>query len=302
MIPFEYRAPRTVEEALAHLRQYGEDARPLAGGTALVLMMRQRLVRPACLVSLRGIAALGRIVPANRSIEIGACVTHREAETSPIVRQRLPVLAETYRRVATIRVRNMATVGGGLAHADPNQDPPATLLALGARVRVRGPAGERQVPLEEFFQDYYQTALATGELVTGVTIPVPGPRTGCAFLKFLPRTADDYATVAAAAAVTLDASGRRCAAVRIGLGCVGATPLRATAAEDLLRGQTLNDEVLRAAGEAVVGRLDPVGDHRGSADYKRAMAAVFLGRAVRAAWARARRAPGGSRAARGRAR
>ncbi len=302
MIPFEYRAPRTLEEALSHLREFGEEARPLAGGTALVLMMRQRLVRPACLVSLRGIADLGRITSANGTVEIGACVTHREAETSPIVRQRLPVLAETYRHVATIRVRNMATVGGGLAHADPNQDPPATLLALGARVRVRGPRGEREIPLDDFFTDYYQTSLAPGELVTGVTIPVPGPRTGCAFLKFLPRTADDYATVTAAAAVTLEASGRRCAAVRIGLGCVGSTPVRATAAEALLRGQTLNDEVLRAAGEAVKGSLDPIGDHRGSAEYKREMAAVFLGRAVKAAWARARRTPGGPRASRGRAR
>jgi carbon-monoxide dehydrogenase medium subunit len=302
MIPFEYRAPRTLDEALAHLRQYGEDARALAGGTALVLMMRQRLVRPACLVSLRGIAGLGRIAAANGTVEIGACVTHREAETNPIVRSRLPVLAETYHHVATIRVRNMATVGGGLAHADPNQDPPATLLALGARVSVRGPEGERQVPLEEFFLDYYQTALRTGELVTGVTVPVPVPRTGCAFLKFLPRTADDYATVTAAAAVTLDASGTRCAQVRIGLGCVGATPVRATAAEDVLRGQPLKDEVLRAAGEAAKAGLDPIGDGRGSAEYKREMAALFLGRAVRVAWARARRAPGTPRRAGRRAR
>jgi carbon-monoxide dehydrogenase medium subunit len=302
MIPFEYRAPRTLAEALAHLRAYGEDARPLAGGTALVLMMRQRLVRPACLVSLRGIPGLGRIEAADGSIEIGACVPHREVETSPIVRSRLPVLAETYHHVATIRVRNMATVGGGLAHADPNQDPPATLLALGARVRVRAPEGERQVPLEEFFLDYYQTALRPGELVTGISIPVPGPRTGGAFLKFLPRTADDYATVTAAATVTLDASGMRCAQVRIGLGCVGATPVRATAAEDLLRGQPLREETLRAAGEAAKAGLDPIGDQRGSAEYKRDMAAVFLGRAVRAAWARARRAPATPGRAGGRAR
>jgi carbon-monoxide dehydrogenase medium subunit len=302
MTPFEYRAPRTLAEALAHLRQYGEDARPLAGGTALVLMMRQRLVRPACLVSLRGIPGLGRIEAADGSVEIGACVPHREVETSPILGSRLPVLAETYHHVATIRVRNIATVGGGLAHADPNQDPPATLLALGARVRVRGPEGERQVPLEEFFLDYYQTALRPGELVTGISIPVPGPRTGGAFLKFLPRTADDYATVTAAAAVTLDASGTRCAQVRIGLGCVGATPVRATAAEDLLRGQPLREETLRAAGEAAKAGLDPIGDQRGSAEYKREMAAVFLGRAVRAAWARARRAPATPSRAGGRAR
>jgi aerobic carbon-monoxide dehydrogenase medium subunit len=302
MIPFEYRAPRTLDEALSLLRTFGEDARPLAGGTALVLMMRQRLVRPACLVDLRGITALGRIASADGSVEIGACVTHREAETSPIVRVRLPALAETYHHVATIRIRNMATVGGGLAHADPNQDPPVTLLALGARVRAQGPQGERQIALEEFLLDYYQTSLAADELVTGVTVPVPGPRTGCAFLKFLPRTADDYATVCAAAVVTLDASGKRCAEARIGLGCVGVTPLRATAAEDLLRGRPLSDDLLRAAGEAAKAGLDPIGDHRGSSEYKRDMAAVFLGRAVRAAWARARRAAERSSASRVRAR
>jgi carbon-monoxide dehydrogenase medium subunit len=288
MIPFAYRAPHTLEEALDHLREFGEDARPLAGGTALVLMMRQRLVRPSCLVDLRGVKGLGRIQQANGNLEIGACVTHREAETNPLVRKMLPVLAETYHHVATIRIRNMATVGGGLAHADPNQDPPVTLLALGARVRARGPQGERLIPLDDFFTDYYQTALAPSELLTGVTVPLPGARTGCAFLKFLPRTADDYATVGAAACLTLDASGRRCADVRIGLGCQGATPLRATAAEDLLRGQALSDAALRAAGEAAKRGLDPIGDHRGSAEYKREMAAVFLGRAVRAAWERAR--------------
>ena len=302
MIPFAYRTPATLEEALAHLREFGEEARPLAGGTALVLMMRQRLVRPACLVNLGGIAALRRLEATDGHLELGACVTHREAETNPIVRRRLPVLAETYRHVATIRIRNVATVGGGLAHADPNQDPPPTLLALGAQVRARGPRGERRIPIEQFFLDYYQTALGPGELVTGVSVPLPGPRTGCAFLKFLPRTADDYATVAAAAAVTLDASGRRCADVRIGLGSVGSTPVRATAAEDLIRGQALTDDLLRAAGDAAKRGLDPVGDHRGGADYKREMAAVFLGRAVKEAWTLARRAAPGSRRAGGRGR
>jgi carbon-monoxide dehydrogenase medium subunit len=301
MIPFAYRAPATLEEALAHLREFGEEARPLAGGTALVLMMRQRLVRPACLVNLGGIAALRRIEAKDGHLDLGACVTHREVETNPIIGRRLPVLAETYRHVATIRIRNVATVGGGLAHADPNQDPPPTLLALGAQVRAGGPQGARRIPIEQFFTDYYQTALGPGELVTGVRVPVPGPRTGCAFLKFLPRTADDYATVAAAA-VSLDASGRRCADVRIGLGCVGSTPLRATAAEDLIRGQTLTDDLLRAAGEMAKRGLDPIGDHRGGADYKREMAAVFLVRAVREAWARARRGAPASRRAGGRGR
>jgi carbon-monoxide dehydrogenase medium subunit len=209
MNAFDYRAPRTVDEALAVLREHGENARVIAGGTALVTLMRQRLVRPGCLVSLRDVEGLDRIEATDGALHLGALVTHREAEVSPLVRERIPVLAETFRRVATVRIRHMATIGGALAHADPNQDPPVTLLALGARVEIRGPGSRRELPLDEFFRDYYESALEPGELVVAVTVPVLAPRTGAAYVKFLPRTADDYATVAVAAAVTLEADGER---------------------------------------------------------------------------------------------
>src|SRR5437870_10113125 len=210
---FEYRAPRVLDEALAILREHGEDARVIAGGTALVTMMRQHLVRPGCLVSLRDVQGLDRIEAANGTLRLGALVTHREAETSPLVSARIPVLAETFRRVATVRIRHMATLGGALAHADPNQDPPVTLLALGARVQVRVAGGQRELAIDEFFRDYYESALEPGEIVTGVTVPVPPAGSGAAFVKFLPRTADDYATVAVAAIVKSD--GDRCCEARI---------------------------------------------------------------------------------------
>ena len=288
MNAFDYRAPRSLDEALAVLGEYGEDARAIAGGTALVTMMRQRLVQPRCLVSLRDVQGLGRI-EANGGLRLGALVTHREAEISPLVRERLPVLAETFRRVATVRIRHMATIGGALAHADPNQDPPVTLLALGATVEIRGARGSRELPLAEFFRDYYETALAAGELVTAVKVPPPPPASGSAFLKFLPRTADDYATVAAAAIVTLEQDGVRCREARIALGSVGVTPLRATSAEALLRGEPLGEALLKAAGEAAKTAVDPLSDHRGSAAYKREMTAVMVGRALEQAWGAARR-------------
>lgn len=287
MNAFAYRAPRTVEEALTLLGEHGEDARVIAGGTALVTMMRQRLVRPGYLVSLREVAGLDRIEADNGALRLGAMVTHRAAETSPLVSERLPILAETFRRVATVRIRNMGTVGGALAHADPNQDPPVTLLALGARVEVRGAGGRREVPIDGFFRDYYESALEPGELVTGVTVPIPPAGSGAAFVKFLPRTADDYATVAVAAIVTLD--GDRCRQARIALGSVGTTPLRGRAAEAVLTGQPLGDGLLEAAGEAVKGEVDPLTDHRGSAAYKREMAAVMVRRALTRAWEAARR-------------
>jgi aerobic carbon-monoxide dehydrogenase medium subunit len=288
MNAFEYRAPRSLDEALAVLGEYGEDARVVAGGTALVTMMRQRLVQPRCLVSLRDVPGLGRI-EANGGLRLGALVTHREAEISPVVRERLPVLAETFRRVATVRIRHMATIGGALAHADPNQDPPVTLLALGATVEIRGARGSRELPLTEFFRDYYETALAEGELVTAVKMPPPPPASGSAFLKFLPRTADDYATVAAAAIVTLEGDGVRCREARIALGSVGVTPLRATSAEALLRGEPFGEGLLEAAGAAAKTAVDPLSDHRGSAVYKREMTAVMVGRALEQAWGVARR-------------
>jgi aerobic carbon-monoxide dehydrogenase medium subunit len=290
MNAFDYRAPRALDEALAILGEYGDEARVVAGGTALVTMLRQRLVQPRYLVSLREVPGLGGIEAANGSLRLGALVTHREAEVSPLVRERLPVLAETFRRVATVRIRHMATVGGALAHGDPNQDPPVTLLALGARVEIRGTRGSRELPLGEFFRDYYETALGPGELVTAVTVPSALPAaSGAAFLKFLPRTADDYATVAVAAIVTLEPDGERCREARIALGSVGVTPLRAGAAEALLSGQRLGESLLQAAGEAVKEAVDPLSDHRGSAAYKREMAAVMVKRALGQAWEAARR-------------
>jgi len=287
---FEYRAPRGLDEALAVLREHGDDARVVAGGTALVTMMRQHLVRPGCLVSLRDVQGLNRIEATNGALRLGALVTHREAEVSPLVRERLPVLAETFRRVATVRIRHMATIGGALAHADPNQDPPVTLLALGARVEIRGARGHRELPLGEFFRDYYETALEPGELVTAVTVPLLPVASGAIFLKFLPRTADDYATVAVAAIVTLEPDGERCREARIALGSVGVTPLRGMAAEAILSGQRLSESLLHAAGEAVKGVVDPLSDHRGSAAYKREMAGVMIRRALTQAWEAARRA------------
>ena len=295
MNAFDYRVPRTLDEALAILREYGEEARVIAGGTALVTMMRQRLVRPSCLVSLRQVQGLDRIEATNGALRLGALVTHREAETSPLIRERLPVLSETFRRVATIRIRHMATIGGALAHADPNQDPPVTLMALGARVEIRGTGGQRELPLREFLRDYYETALEPAELVTGVTVPLLPAASGAVFIKFLPRTADDYATVAVAATITLEPDGERCREARIALGSVGVTPLRGRAAEGLLSGERLSENLLHAVGEAVKGEVDPLSDHRGSATYKREMAAVMVGQALTQAWEAAQRSVRGAR-------
>jgi carbon-monoxide dehydrogenase medium subunit len=285
MIPFEYRTPKNLKEVNATLKEFGPDAKLIAGGTALVIMMRQRLVRPGCLVSLRSVRGLNGIETMDGGLRIGGLATHRDVESSPLVCRRFPMLAETYHHVATVRVRNMATVGGGLAHADPNQDPPPTLIALGATVKATSTDGSRTIPLDEFFTDYYETVLKPDEIITEVFVPKLAANSGGAYLKFLPRTADDYATVSAAAVLTLDKNKKTISDVRIALGSVGTTPIRATAAEAILRGQPLKVEAFSEAGEKAKEAVDPVSDFRGSAGYKKEMAGVFVRRALEKALA-----------------
>lgn len=288
MTPFEYLTPRSLKEVCGELKQYGSEGKLVAGGTALIIMMKQRLVRPAALISLRSVRGLNQIVADDGGLKIGSLLTHREVETDPLVKRRFPLLSDTYRHVATIRVRNMATVGGGLAHADPNQDPPPALIALGASLKAASADGSRVIPIEEFFTDYYETILKPDEIITEVLIPKQAAGSAGAFIKFLPRTADDYATVSAAVMVTLDKSKKVFEEVRIGLGSVGVTPIRAKEAEAILRGQPVKPEALREAGEKAKGEVDPISDLRGSAGYKKEMVAVFVRRALEQALSVAR--------------
>ena len=278
MLPFELHTPTSLEEALDLLYRFGSDARPIAGGTALVLFMEQRLVQPGHLVSLNRVAGLDRIETENGTLRVGATVRHRSVETSETVRRGWPLLAQAYHEVATVRIRNAATVGGGLAHADPSMDPPATHVVLNARVQISSKNGTRELPVEQLFRDYFETTLEPGELITGVTIPRPSPNLRTAYLKFLPRTADDYPTVGVA--VGLDVANGRCIDARIALNAAGPTTVRATAAENVLRGQTLTPALLRDAAATVPPFTDPTSDHHGSASYKRRMAETFTRRAL----------------------
>ncbi len=284
---FEYRRAGKQEEALDLLQQYGDEAKLMAGGTALVLMLRQRLLVPELVIDVSRVPDLDRIQVDDGELRLGGLLTHREVELAPQVRAHVPALAETYHRVATIRIRNLATVGGSLAHADPNQDPLVTLLALDARVQLRSSSRSREVALESFFRDYYETVVEPEELVTGVRIPLPAADTGVVYHKFLPRSEDDYATVAVAASVRLDRDSETCVDCRIAMGCVGPTPLRARASEELIRGQRLTPELSAAAASAAMEATDPLSDTRGSAGYKRSMAGVFVRRALEDAWQQA---------------
>jgi carbon-monoxide dehydrogenase medium subunit len=287
MIDFEFHSPTSLEEAFALLETYGDDARVMAGGTALVLQMKQRLAQPEHVINLRRVPGLDRIAEStddSGGVRIGALCTQRQVETSPLLREKIPLVPETFRRIATPRIRHMATIGGGLVHGDPSQDPPPTLIALGASVVLTSASGQRVVPVEELFIDYYETDVQPGEILTSVLVPPAPAGSGAAYLKFLPRTADDYATVSVAAVVT-PGEGNICQEARIALGSVGVAPVHATEAEDLLRGRPLTEENIRAAAAAVKDAVDPLDDYRGSAEYKRDMAEVFTRRTIQQALA-----------------
>ena len=288
MIDFEFHTPSSLEEAFALLERHGDDARVMAGGTALILQMKQRFAQPGHVISLRGIPGLSSIETVANSgtnaVRVGALCTQRQVETSPVIQETVPLVAETFRRVATPRIRNMGTIGGGLVHGDPNQDPPPSLIALGASVELTSSAGQRVVPVEDLFIDYYETDVQPGEIMTSILIPAAPAGSGSVYLKFLPRTADDYGTVNVAAVVSKEQDGT-CQDVRIVLGAAGVTPIRAKDAEDALRGKPLTDENIRAAAALVKDAVDPLEDFRGSAEYKTDMAEVFARRAVRQAMA-----------------
>ncbi len=286
MNTFEFHTPATLDEAYSLLDEHGDDANIMAGGTGLVLFMKQRMVQPGHLVSLRAIPGMDHIRVEDGAAHIGALCTMHQVETSPQLREVLPLLGETYRHVASVKIRNMATVGGGLSHGDPNQDPPPSLIALGASVVLSSASGRRIVPVDEFFTDYFETDINEGEIVTELVVPLPSANSGSAFIKFLPRTADDYATVSAAAVVSMEEGNRRCRDARVALGSVATTPIRARRVEDALWGRELTQSLIKDAADLVQDEVDPLDDFRGSSGYKRQMAQVFAKRALEAAVAR----------------
>jgi carbon-monoxide dehydrogenase medium subunit len=279
--PFDYHEPATLRDALDLLRRHDGDVMPMAGGTALALLLGQGLVQPGNVVGLRRIPELHgiRSLP-DGGLELGALVTHAEVEHSDLAAAYCPALVHAFAEVATVRIRNQATVGGSLAHADPAQDPPPMLMALGAEVVIEGPGGRRRIGVHELFVDYMETTLAPDELLTAVALPALAARSSAVYRKFLPRTHDDYATVAVAALVERDAAGG-CARAGLALGGVGTVPFRASRAEELLRGTPLDPASIAAAAAAVAADVDPIADGRGSAAYKREMARVWTARALR---------------------
>ena len=287
MIPpsFEYLRPTTIPEAITLLQQHGDDAKILSGGQSLIPMMKLRIARPAILIDINRISRLSYIKEEGGFLKIGGLTRESELEASPLIRAKYSILFDTSVVIADPQVRNLATVGGNLAHGDPANDHPATMVALGAQIVATGPGGERVIPIDEFFLTLFSTALNPGEILTEIRVPVPPARSGGAYFK-LERKVGDFATAAVAAQVTLDANGA-VQKVGIALTNVGPTPIKAKKAEDFLRGKKFDEANIRQARQLAADEAQPSSDLRGPAEYKKGLVKELARRALARAAERA---------------
>ncbi len=287
MIPpsFEYLNPSQISEAIAMLQKHGDEAKILAGGHSLIPARRLRLSEPGYLIDINGIEGLDYIREDGGQLRIGALTREAELEESEIILGKYPLLLDTVKMIADPSVRNMATVGGNLAHGDPGNDHPATMLALRAVVAVEGPNGSREIGIDDFFPDFFTTALEPDEILTEIRLPSPPPGSGGAYLK-IERKVGDYATAAVACQLNIDSTGT-IQNIGIGLTNVGSTPIRASTTEQLLKGKNPNDNMIEEAGRLSASDSEPMDDLRGSAEYKRALVDELTQRAIKLSLQRA---------------
>jgi len=282
---FDYHSPQSLDEALSLLKEHAGSAKILAGGQSLIPAMRFRLAVPSMLIDINRLDDLRYIEERGDHLAVGAMTLENSLEDSSVVRSSYPLLYDTAVVIADPLVRNMATVGGNIAHADPANDHPATMLAYEVTVVAKGPNGERTIPIDDFFTGLFENALGEDEILTEIRIPKPAANSGGAYIK-MERKVGDYAI--SAAAVQLRLEGDTVKEARIGLTNVSAVPMRAKGAEAELVGKAASDAVLEAAGKAAAAECDPSADLRGSADYKRDLTRILVKRSIQKAVARAK--------------
>ncbi len=289
---FEYLETRTVRQTISMLQRYGENARIVAGSTDFLVRWRQGVWNPDHVINIQRVAGLGRITYSSRNgLRIGSLVSVRSLEQHPAVRRRYPALAAAAASFAGVQVRNLATVGGNVCNASPSGDTIPALLVFGAECRIVGPDGDRWVALDEFLIGPGQTVLQADELLTEIRVPPPARNTGSHYIKHSPRGAMDIATVGVASLVSLDGRRGPCSEVRIALGAVAPTPVRAYSAEDILRGQIISQDLIRAAAESARNGVRPIDDIRGSAEHRKEIVAVLTRRTLEQALNSAARGP-----------
>jgi carbon-monoxide dehydrogenase medium subunit len=283
---FTYHAPTGEREALELLSEYGEDAKVLAGGQSLLILMRQGLVAPEHIIDIKGIGTLDCLgLSGDGALRIGALTTHRAIELSPLVRNGFRALSDMEQNLASVETRNWGTIGGNLCHADPAADPTPVLIALQANARVKSTRGERTVAVEDFSRDFYETVLEEDELLMEIEVPKPAPRTATAYRK-ASHLSGDHALASVAVTLTLDEAGA-CADARIVLGAVNTVPTRARRAEEMLRGKSRDEALLLAAADAAAEEADPVTDMHASDEYRQELIRVLTRQVSAEAWEQA---------------
>jgi carbon-monoxide dehydrogenase medium subunit len=286
---FEYLAPRGISEAIAFLRQYGDDAKLLAGGQSLVPMMKLRVARPKYLIDIHRIADLNYIREESGMVRLGAMTRHVQIEESPLIGERLPMLREAASEIGDAQVRNRGTIGGGLVEADPCGDYGAVVLALNAQMKCVSPRGERVIPAAEFFTFAYTTTLEPDEILTEIVFPLPAKSSAGVYLK-LEKVAGDFAIASAAVQLSLDKNGA-CNEIGIGTTGGGTVPQKGSAVETLLRGKKITPALIDEAGQLVQEGAEPIEDLRGSASYKKKALSAMLRRAIAESLRRAESKP-----------
>ncbi len=274
---FELLQPRSVDEAIELLVKHGDEARPIGGGTTLIILMKQRALHYPYLVDLQSIPGLDQISRESDGVRIGALATHRTVELAPLIRQVFPAIAEAFSQIGNVRVRQTASVGGNLAHADYRLDPPPPLLVLGTVVNAMGPNGSRNIPIKDFFRGLYETALEPGELIVDVKIPFMPPDSKAVYLRYSSLSGNDWPCLGVAALASRQ--NGRCRELRLALGGVAATPLLIEGL-DLVKDQSLDDSVIDKLLGVVDEQISPSSDLRGSEWYKRKMVRVFVKKAI----------------------
>ena len=274
---FELLQPRSVDEAIKLLAKHGDDARPIGGGTTLIILMKQRALHYPYLVDLQSVSGLDQISRESDGVRIGALATHRSVELSPLIRHAFPAVAEAFSKIGNVRVRQTASVGGNLAHADYRLDPPPPLLVLGTVVNAVGPNGSRSIPIKDFFRGLYETALEPGELIVDVNIPFMPPDSKAVYLRYSSLSGNDWPCLGVAALASRQDG--RFQELRLALGGVAATPLLIEGL-DLVKDQSVDDSVMDKLLDVVDEQISPSSDMRGSEWYKRKMVRVFVKKAI----------------------
>ncbi len=285
---FEYFVPKTVEEACQLLAQYKEEAKVIAGGQSLLILMRQGLVSPAYLIDIKGISDLDYIkFDEKEGLRIGALTTHRTIEKSPLIQKEFGILSEMEQKLASVQTRNWGTIGGNLCHADPAGDPLPPLIALNAKVKMASSRGERIIPLKDFFKDYFETVLEADEILTEIQVPIQPPNSGIAYTKFV-IIEGDMPIVGTAVSITLDSRNEICQDAKVVLGAAAHIPMRAKKAEKVLMGKAVEDSVIEEAAQIASEEARPTSDIHASEEYRRELVKVLVKRVTKQALQKAK--------------